>query len=169
MKRYIISLCLVLATVWVWCNFSSASETNQVAAAVASTAPVNLAAEIARAKAENKLLLLEFGSSDTCPPCVVFEREVFSKPEFLAYEKTNLIFIRLDFPFRTEQTPEVKGTNILLAQQFEASAFPTFVALDRDGKEFWRIPEKGDMSLDTRLFRPENFIALIESVKKKEK
>src|SRR5450631_1505234 len=60
--------------------------------------PVNLSAEIARAKSENKLLLLEFGSSDSCPPCVLFQQKVFSSPEFLAYEKSNLDFVRLDYP-----------------------------------------------------------------------
>jgi thioredoxin-related protein len=169
MKRYILSLFLILATVWVWCNFSLAGETNKVASTAANTGPVNLPAEIARAKAENKLLLLEFGSSDACPPCMVFQQEVFSKPEFLTYEKSNLVFVRVDFPFKTELPPEVRGTNDLLAQQFEAYGFPTFIALDRDGKEFWRMPQKGEMTLDTRLFHPANFIALIDSLKQKDK
>ena len=169
MRRYIISLFLILATVWVWCSFGSAGEPNKAAAAAANAKPVNLAAEIARAKAENKLLLLEFGSSDACPPCIAFEREVFSKPEFLAYEKSNLVFVRVDFPFKTEQSPEVANTNRLLSLQFDAGGFPTFIALDYDGKELWRMPQKGEMTMDTRLFRPENFIALMESVKKKEK
>ena len=138
-------------------------------AVATNAAPINLKAEIARAKAENKLLLLEFGSSDSCPPCIIFQQEVFSKPEFLTYEKSNLVFVRLDFPQRTPLSPDIQSTNVLLAQQFEAFAFPTFVALDRDGKEFWRMPEKGEMNLDTSLFQPTNFIALIESVKKKEK
>ena len=43
------------------------------------------------------------------------------------------------------------------------------IALDRDGKEFWRMPQKGEMTLDTRLFHPANFIALIESLKQKDK
>ena len=62
--------------------------------------PVNLSTEVARAKSENKLLLLEFGSSDSCPPCIVFQQKVFSTPEFQAYEKSNLVFIHVDFPFK---------------------------------------------------------------------
>ena len=131
--------------------------------------PVNLAAEVTRAKTGNKLLLLEFGSSDSCPPCVLFEQKVFSQPEFQSYEKSNLVFVRLDYPLKVNLRPDTTATNVLLAQQFEAFAFPTFVALDRDGKEFWRMPEKGEMTLDTSLFQPTNFIALIESVKKKGK
>jgi thioredoxin-related protein len=131
--------------------------------------PVNLSAEITRAKGENKLLLLEFGSSDSCPPCILFQQKVFSTPEFKAFEKTNLDFVRLDYPLKVNLRPDTTATNVLLEQQFDVEGFPTFVALDKNGKEFWRMPQKGDLTLDTSLFQPTNFVALIESVKKKEK
>ena len=132
-------------------------------------APINLPAEIARAKAENKLFFLEFGSSDSCPPCIEFEQKVFSTPEFLAYAKSNLVFVRLDYPLKSQLPPAVQTTNVLIAQQFQAFAFPTFIALDHDGKEFWRMPPKDDPNptLDTTLFVPKNFIALLESLKAK--
>ncbi|HXI72222.1 MAG TPA: thioredoxin fold domain-containing protein [Verrucomicrobiae bacterium] len=164
MKRYILSLILISVTVWVWCNFSSAGETNQVVATAASTVPVNLAAEIARAKAENKLMLLEFGSSDTCPPCILFEREVASKPEFQAYEKSNLVFVHIDFPFYKPLPPENTATNNLLARQFDVNPLPTFISLGRDGKEFWR--QEG---IKQQQLAPKEFIALLESVKAKQK
>lgn len=131
--------------------------------------PVNLAAEVARANAENKIVFLEFGSSDSCPPCVELEEEVFSKPEFQAYVKTNFIFLHLDFPVHTDLPPAVTATNIILHDQFGIDAFPTFIALDENGKEFWRLPEKGEMTLDLAIFKPKGFIALMESVKKKKK
>jgi thioredoxin-related protein len=164
MKRYILSLFLILATVWVWCNFSSAVETNRVAATAINTIPVNLPAEIARAKAENKLLLLEFGSSDACPPCIVFQQQVASQPEFIAYAKTNLIFVRLDYPMRSELPPDVLAANMALAQQFDAYGYPTFIGLDHEGKEFWR--QEG---IARDQMTPKTFIALIESVKAKQK
>jgi thioredoxin-related protein len=129
--------------------------------------PVNLSAEIARAKSENKLLLLEFGSSDSCPPCIVFQQKVFSTPEFEAYEKSNLVFIHVDFPFKVNLRPDAAATNALLSNQFDANGFPTFVALDEAGKEFWRMPRTGEFTLDTSLFQPANFIALMKSLKKK--
>lgn len=170
-KRNIFFLFLFSAAVWICCNLSSADDTNSPGTTAISTnaAPVNLPAEIAQAKIENKLLLLEFGSSDSCPPCILFEQDVFSQPEFLAYQKSSLIFVRLDFPQRTQLPPAIQATNVFLAQQFEAFGFPTFVALDRDGKELWRMPQKGEMTFDTRLFQPKEFIALLESVKAKEK
>ncbi len=133
-----------------------------------NTTPVDLAAGIQRAKAENKMVLLEFGSSDSCPPCVQFERKVFSRPEFLAYAASNLVFLRLDFPFMTEPPPAVRATNELLLKQFEVEGFPTFIALDGSGKEFWRMPRKNEATLDTSLFNPRAFIDLIETVRKKQ-
>ena len=121
--------------------------------------PANLSAEVTRAKDENKLLLLEFGSSDSCPPCIVFEQKVFSTPEFKTYEKSNLVFVRLDYPLKATLRPDTTATNILLARHFEADGFPTFVALDKNGEEFWRMPQKGELTFDTGLFQPTNFIA----------
>jgi thioredoxin-related protein len=170
MKRYIISLLLVLTAVEVWCNFSLAGDTNNSSATAVATnaAPVNLTAEITRAKSENKLLLMEFGSSDSCPPCILFQQKVFSQPEFLAYEKSNLVFVRLDFPLNTDLPPQVQATNIFLAKQFDVFAFPAFVALDHAGKEFWRMPKNDEMTIETRLFQTKEFIALLEDVKKKQ-
>ena len=164
MKRYIVTLFLISALVWAWCSFGLAGETSKAASTEAKTKPVNLSAEIARAKAENKLLLLEFGSSDACPPCILFEQEVASNPEFTSYEKTNLIFVRVDFPQKSPLPPDVSATNFSLAQQFNAYGFPTFVGLDNSGKEFWR--QEG---ITRSQLTPKAFIELLDSVRAKQK
>lgn len=125
--------------------------------------PVNLAAEVARANQENKLLLLEFSSSDSCPPCILMQQKVFSTPEFQAFAKSNLDFVRLDFPLKVNLRPDTTATNTLLAQQFGVDAFPTFIALNKGGKVFWTM-----QGVDPPLFKPANFISLIENVKKGE-
>ena len=134
-----------------------------------SAIPVNLNAEVERAKAEEKLLFMEFGSSDSCPPCIELQNKVFSKAEFQNYAETNLVFVRLDYPLQTKLPPEVQATNELLAVQFEAWAFPTFVALDHEGKEFWRMPAKDDPNpgMPVRIFKPKGFIELLEGLKEK--
>jgi protein disulfide-isomerase len=131
--------------------------------------PVNLAAEITRANAEHKLLLLEFGSSDACPPCERFQQEVFSTPQFEAFAASNLDFVRLDFPLKTDLRADTMATNTLLSRQFDQSVFPTFIALDGNGKEFWRMPKSldEDPGFDA-LFAPTNFINLMEQLKQKE-
>jgi thioredoxin-related protein len=131
--------------------------------------PVNLAAEIARAKSEHKLLLLEFGSSDSCLPCVRFQNEVFSRAEFKAFADSNLDFIHLDFPLKASLRADTVATNELLSRQFDQNVFPTFIALDGNGKEFWRMPKSldEDPGFDS-LFEPTNFIHLMEQLKQKE-
>jgi len=172
---------LITAAALVGCNGEDLTiDPGKIEAPDTNAPPVNLSAEIARAKADNKLLLLEFGSSDSCPPCIAFEQKVFSTPEFKAYAKSNLNFVRLDFPFRTSLRPDVTATNNLLAGQFDADVFPTFIALDKNGKEFWRTPivDKLNETISSSpllptnsasLFVPTNFIAVLEKVKKLDK
>lgn len=123
--------------------------------------PVVLAKEIAHAAGEHKLLLLEFGSSDSCPPCVAFQQYVASTPAFAAYAKSNLDFIRLDYPDRHPLRPDTQATNDLLAKQFGIEGFPTFVALDEKGAKFWEM--EGFTNLD--ILKPANFIGLLNQVK----
>jgi thioredoxin-related protein len=130
--------------------------------------PVNLTAEIARANREHKLLLLEFGSSDACPPCIRFEQQVFSTPQFKAFAQSNLDLVHLDFPLKSDLRPDTVATNTLLSQQFDAYGFPTFVALDRNGKELWKMPKDGMDPDFEPLFQPTNFINLIVQLKQKE-
>jgi len=40
---------------------------------------------------------------------VQFQRKVFSRPEFLAYQASNLVFLRLDFPFMTDPPPAMRA------------------------------------------------------------
>jgi thioredoxin-related protein len=166
-KQKLFFLFLISSVVWIGCNRESSELTVDMDKAVVSDTnapPVNLPAEITRAKTENKLLLLEFGSSDSCPPCVLFEQKVFSTPEFQAYDKSNLNFVRIDLPEKHELRPDTLATNLFLARQFDITPIPTFIALDKNGKEFWR--QEG---LTLQQFDPKEFIALIESVKAKEK
>lgn len=46
---------------------------------------------LAKAKAENKQVLLDFTGSDWCGWCMKPDREVFSKPAFKQLAKDNLV------------------------------------------------------------------------------
>ncbi|MEO7724173.1 MAG: thioredoxin fold domain-containing protein [Chthoniobacterales bacterium] len=88
----------------------------------------------AQAKAEHKMLLLDFTGSDWCGWCQVMEKEIFSQPAFEDYAKNNLVLVRLDFPRAKAISAEVKLQNRTLAQKFGIRGFPTIVMLDQDGK-----------------------------------
>jgi protein disulfide-isomerase len=88
----------------------------------------------AQAKAEDKLLLLDFTGSDWCGWCRVLWQEVFSQPEFEEYAKKNLVLVTVDFPRAKPLSVEVRRQNQSLAQKFEIRGFPTIVILNGDGK-----------------------------------
>jgi thiol-disulfide isomerase/thioredoxin len=99
---------------------------------------INLSASIAQAKAENKLVLMDFNGPDWCPPCIEMREKIFSKPDFAAYASSNLVFLSVDFPQKYRLPPEASATNDLLSAQFGAEGVPVLVALNGDGKEVWR-------------------------------
>jgi protein disulfide-isomerase len=91
----------------------------------------------AKAKADNKLLLVDFTGSDWCGYCVKMDREVLSKPEFEQYASKNLVLLEVDFPRAKEQSVALRTQNRKLAGQFGIEGFPTFIVLDGDGKKVW--------------------------------
>ena len=91
-----------------------------------------------QAKAENKIVLLDFTGSDWCVWCIKFDDDVLSKPEFASYTKTNLTMVLVDFPNAKPQSDAVKKINKDLQDKFKVDGFPTYVALTPDGKEIGR-------------------------------
>jgi protein disulfide-isomerase len=110
------------------------------------------------AKANNKLVLLDFTGSDWCGWCVLLDREVFSKPKFKEYASKNLVLVELDFP-KTKPVPDtIRTQNVRLAQLYQVQGFPTIIVLNGDGQlvgEFGYV--KGG---------PDAFIALLEKLRK---
>lgn len=110
------------------------------------------------AKANNKLLLVEFTGSDWCGWCIKLEREVFSKPEFKNYASKNLVLMEADFPRAKPQAANIKKQNEELAAQYQIQGFPTIVVLNGNGQkvgELFYTPGG-----------PDAFIAEIEKLRK---
>jgi protein disulfide-isomerase len=91
------------------------------------------------AKANNKLLLLNFTGSDWCGWCIKIDKEIWSQPQFKDYARDNLVLVELDFPRRKAQPAEVKKQNLQLAQQYEVLGFPTIVVLNSNGQKLWQF------------------------------
>src|SRR5947209_4624292 len=53
---------------------------------------------LGKAKAEKKLVLMDFTGSDWCPPCKALHKNVLSSKEFEGYAQTNLVLVLVDFP-----------------------------------------------------------------------
>lgn len=91
------------------------------------------------AKANNKLLLLNFTGSDWCGWCIKFDKEILSQPQFKDYARDNLVLVELDFPRRKAQPVDLKKQNLQLAQQYEVLGFPTIVVLNSNGQKLWQF------------------------------
>jgi thiol-disulfide isomerase/thioredoxin len=51
-----------------------------------------------QAKAEKKMVLMDFNGSDWCPPCKALRKNVLNTQTFLDFAKDNLILVDVDFP-----------------------------------------------------------------------
>lgn len=91
------------------------------------------------AKANHKLLFLNFTGSDWCGWCIKLDRDIFSQTEFKNFAHDNLVLVELDFPRRKEQPAEEKKQNLQLAQQYEVLGFPTIVVLNSSGQKVWEF------------------------------
>jgi protein disulfide-isomerase len=87
-----------------------------------------------QAVAEQKPLLLDFTGSDWCPPCMMMNKEVFSKKAFLDFAAANLVLVKLDFPRGKEQSAELMAQNKALAEKYRIEGFPTIMILSPEGE-----------------------------------
>ena len=88
----------------------------------------------AQAKADKKLVLMDFTGSDWCPPCKALHKNVLTSKEFLDYAKDTFVLVELDFPRGKKQSPELKKANRALSEKYEIEGFPTVIVLDAEGK-----------------------------------
>lgn len=88
-----------------------------------------------QAKAENKMVLLDFTGSDWCGWCMKFDKEVFNTPEFKQYAAKNLVLVKVDFPRSKPQSAALKKANKALEQKYSVGGFPTLILLNKNGKK----------------------------------
>ncbi len=110
-----------------------------------------------KARADHKLVLMDFTGSDWCPWCIKLNQEVFSKPEFTAFAKKSLVLLEVDFPRRTPQAAALKEANQALLEKYKVQGFPTVLVLNSKGDKVGELGyEPGG---------PKPFIAKLEKLK----
>jgi thiol-disulfide isomerase/thioredoxin len=76
-------------------------------------------------QATKKPIFAFFTGSDWCGWCKKLQKDVYAKPEFVAWAEKNVILLELDFP-RSKQLPqELAQQNNSLQQFFKVTGFPT--------------------------------------------
>jgi thioredoxin-related protein len=88
-----------------------------------------------KAKAEKKLVLVDFTGSDWCPPCKALHKNVFASAEFKEFAQKNLVLVEIDFPRRKEQSEQLKKSNRELAKKYDIDGYPTVIVFDSNGKQ----------------------------------
>jgi thioredoxin-related protein len=120
----------------------------------------DLAKAEAQAKAEHKLVFMDFTGSDWCPPCMELHKKVLTTREFEDYAKTNLVLVVVDFPEKKTLPKALAKSNDALKDKFKIEGFPTLIVLDGDGKELDRQLGYFSKTLG-------EFLAHLDSVKSK--
>ena len=113
-----------------------------------------------RAKAEKKMVVLDFTGSDWCGWCIKFNKDVLSTSEFKDYAAKNLVLVEVDFPNRKKLDAQLVKTNAALKEKYKIDGFPTFVVLNAQSREVGRQVGYAEGG-------PKAFIAKLEAFKKK--
>ena len=113
----------------------------------------------AQAKADKKLVMLDFTGSDWCGWCIKLNKEVFSQPEFADYAKKNLVLVEVDFPRSKPQSADQKKANAALQDKYKIEGYPTIIVLNSEGH---KVGELGYQPGG-----PKAFIAELDKLKKK--
>jgi len=109
----------------------------QVVQAPAATWLTDLGTAQAQARATHRPVVAVFSGSDWCKPCIMYEQEVFSKPEFSAYAKDRLVLAHFDFPRQKRNQPtaaQLKLNEAAAAQLNHEGDFPLAVIISPEGK-----------------------------------
>lgn len=114
---------------------------------------------LAKAKAEKKLVVMDFTGSDWCGWCIKLDKEVFSKKEFKDYAKDNLVLLEVDFPQGKNQSKKLKEQNSKLKEEYGIRGFPTIIVLNSEGQKVGQLGyQEGG---------PKPFIEKLDSLKAK--
>lgn len=117
-----------------------------VAPASAGEWMTDFPAAMQQAKAENKLVLVDFTGSDWCSACILLRRNVLDNADFRAYAADKFVLMEVDLPQRRRQAPELRQQNEALAKRYGVAAFPTILVLNPQGDVLGGFQE-GDKSV----------------------
>ncbi len=89
----------------------------------------------AKAKAEGKMVLVDFTGSDWCTWCIRLRQDVLNKPEFEAYAKDKFVLAEVDLPQnKAKLSLEQLEKNQDVAAQYKIDGFPTIMVMTAEGR-----------------------------------
>ncbi len=94
----------------------------------------DLPTALAKAKAEKKLVLIDFTGSDWCSACIRLRRTVLDTPEFRQYAADSFVLMEVDLPQRQDFDPTLRAKNEKIAEQYHIAGYPTVIVLNHKGE-----------------------------------
>ncbi len=110
-----------------------------------------------QAKQTNKIVLANFTGNDWCPYCKKLQKEVFDMAYFWGWAKQNVVLLKLDFPYNSNEYSE---PNKMLKSKYGVTGFPTAVGIDTDGSK------RGEVKGYSSGTGVENWIGPVEAFRK---
>jgi len=95
------------------------------------------------ATAQGKDIFAFFTGSDWCTYCIMLEKEVFKKENFLEDLEKKYVLLKVDFPQRKPLPKPEQIKNDQLSEDYSIQGFPTVLLLDSSGRAFGRTGYKG--------------------------
>ncbi len=105
---------------------------------------------LALAKKEGKPVLAEFTGSDWCPPCIMMQKKVFSKEEFVNAASKDYILVTVDSP-RGDALVAQKNEPYFVKHSIQS--VPSIVLFKPNGKEYDRFGAAEFPSIESFLNR----------------
>ncbi len=96
-------------------------------------------AALARAKRENKRVLILFTGSDWCGFCIKLKDDVLSKSAFKNLARENFILVYFDFPHRNPPDAAQMRIQRQWQSRFGVRGYPTTVIVDGEGNKVGEI------------------------------
>jgi protein disulfide-isomerase len=112
----------------------------------------------AKAKAEKKLVLIDFTGSDWCYACIRLEKEILSKPEFKDYAEKNLVLMKVDLPLKPKLPKDEKARREELMDTYSAN-FGELYLVDSTGQKLALVEWDNES--------PKDFVAKLEQFVRK--
>ncbi|MCF7955002.1 MAG: DUF6288 domain-containing protein [Phycisphaerae bacterium] len=93
-------------------------------------------AALAKAKAENKDVLIDFTGSDWCHWCIKLDKEVFEHKEFIDKASKDFVFLMVDTPRKKKLAPDLMEQNKRLKERYSLRGYPTVYLTDCKGNPY---------------------------------
>lgn len=93
---------------------------------------------VKKSKASSRPILVLFTGTSWCPACMMLERTVLNKPEFIRAVNGRFEFYKAEFNDPSDAAM-ARSPDRMLMEKYNVRQFPTMVAIDNNGRYLFTI------------------------------